>query len=133
MVPELSIPHSSCYLAWVEFSLNFRFLALDSVESLTIVSSCAQLQDKQDRKAAFKVAWMKLLEIFHTRKPSRSDEPQFLVLVLVGQQFHSKVLRTVINAVQELIYTCKHWHKKGGKRCHTTFHTQTSRDIVQIL
>ena len=73
---------------------NFQLLIVGFCRKFsTLVSECATLSDKQNRKAAFSVAWMKMLVNFQFGKPTQ--ERMIIERFLVGQQFSSEVVHAV--------------------------------------
>ena len=73
---------------------NFQLLIVGFCRKFsTLVSECATLSDKQNRKAAFSVAWMKMLVNFQVGKPTQ--ERMIIEHFLVGQQFSPEVVHAV--------------------------------------
>ena len=73
---------------------NFQLLIVGFCRKFsTLVSECATLSDKQNRKAAFSVAWMKMLVNFQVGKPTQ--ERMIIERFLVGQQFSPEVVHAV--------------------------------------
>ena len=73
---------------------NFQLLIVGFCRKFsTLVSKCDTLSDKQNRKAAFSVAWMKMLVNFQVRKPTQ--ERMIIERFLVGQQFSPEVVHAV--------------------------------------
>ena len=93
--------------------------------------------DSPHRKAAFSVAWMKMLANFHPGKSSQ--ERSIVERFLVGQQFDNEVVHAVVSLVQEMVYSCVHGHVQGRKMANTTSDTRASKmypeseETVQIL
>ena len=90
----------------------------------TLASDCSKLPDKQNRKAVFSAAWMKLLSNFRSGKSSQ--ERLIVERFLVGQHFNIEVVHAVISLVHELVYTCVHSHIQRRKLSDTTSDTRTS-------
>ena len=90
----------------------------------TLASDCSKLPDKQNRKAVFSAAWMKLLSNFRSGKSSQ--ERLIVERFLVGQHFDIEVVHAVISLVHELVYTCVHSHIQRRKLSDTTSDTRTS-------
>ena len=79
----------------------------------TLVRECSMLPDKPNRKAAFSVAWMKMLNNF---RPGRASQERSIVeRFLVGQQFNCKVVHRVVSLIHEMVYTCVHAHVQRRK------------------
>ena len=79
----------------------------------TLVRECAMLPDKPNRKAAFSVAWMKMLNNF---RPGRASQERSIVeRFLVGQQFNCEVVHRVVSLIHEMVYTCVHAHVQRRK------------------
>ena len=73
---------------------NFQLLIVGFCRKFsTLVSECATLSDKQNRKAAFSVAWMKMLVNFQVGKPTQ--ERMIIERFPVGQQFSPEVVHAV--------------------------------------
>ena len=105
---------------------NFQLLVAGFCRTFsTLASDCSKLPDKQNRKATFSAAWMKLLSNFRSGKSSQ--ERLIAERFLVGQQFNIEVVHAVISLVHELVYTCVHSHIQGRKMSNTTLDTRTSR------
>ena len=105
---------------------NFRLLIAGFCRKFsTLASDCSKLPDKQNRKAVFSAAWMKLLSNFRSGKSSQ----EWLIVkrFLVGRHFNIEVVHAVISLVHELVYTCVHSHIQGWKMSDTTLDTRTSR------
>ena len=90
----------------------------------TLASDCSKLPDKQNRKAVFSAAWMKLLSNFRSGKSSQ--ERLIVERFLVGQHFDIEVVHAVISLVHELVYTCVHSHIQRRKLSDATSDTRTS-------
>ena len=109
-----------------EQKANFQLLIAGFCRKFsTLVSECSKLPDKQNRKAAFSAAWMKLLSNFRSGK--LSQERLIVERFLVDQQFNIEVVHAVISLVHELVYTCVHSHIQGRKMSDATLDTRTSR------
>ena len=105
---------------------NFRLLIAGFCRKFsTLASDCSKLPDKQNRKAVFSAAWMKLLSNFRSGKSSQ--ERLIVERFLVGRHFNIEVVHAVISLVHELVYTCVHSHIQGWKMSDTTLDTRTSR------
>ena len=110
----------------VEQEANFRLLIAGFCRKFaTLASDCSKLPDKQNRKAVFSAAWMKLLSNFRSGKSSQ--ERLIVERFLVGQHFNIEMVHAVISLVHELVYTCVHSHIQGRKLSDTTLDTRTSR------
>ena len=59
--------------------------------------------DKNNRKAAFSVAWMKLLGNFIHGKSSQ--ERLIVERFLVGQRFEDELVHAVLSVLHEMVYT----------------------------
>ena len=91
----------------------------------TLVSQCSSLPDKQNRKAAFSVAWMKMLANFRLGKSSQ--ERSIVERFLVGQQFDNEVVHAVVSLVHEMVYSCVHGRVQGRKMSNTSSDTRASK------
>lgn len=92
---------------------NFQLLIVGfCCKFLMLVSECSLLADKPNRKAAFLVAWMKMLRNFQAGKGTqeRSIIKQFLVGQSEGQQFSPEVVHAVVSVIHELVYCTIHCH-----------------------
>ena len=91
---------------------NFRLLIAGFCRKFsTLASDCSKLPDKQNRKAVFSAAWMKLLSNFRSGKSSQ--ERLIVERFLVGRHFNIEVVHAVISLVHELVYTYVHSHIQG--------------------
>lgn len=114
------------HLLSVEQEANFRLLIAGfCCKFATLASDCSKLPAKQNRKAVFSAAWMKLLSNFRSGKSSQ--ERLIVERFLVGQHFNIEMVHAVISLVHELVYTCVHSHIQGRKLSDTTLDTRTSR------
>ena len=86
---------------------NFQLLILGFCRKFsTLVSECALLADKANKKAAFSVAWMKMLGNFQVGK--RTQERLILERFLVGQselQASPEVMHAVVSVIHEMVYS----------------------------
>ena len=98
---------------------NFQLLIVGFCRKFsTLVSECATLSDKQNRKAAFSVAWMKMLVNFQVGKPTQ--ERMIIERFLVGQQFSPEVVHAVVSVIHEMVYCTIHSHVQLRKSNSTS-------------
>ena len=90
-----------------EVNPNFQLLVVGFCRKFAmLVSDCFISPDKHNRKAAFSVAWMKILANF---QPGRSSQERLIVeRFLLGQQCDSEVVYAVVSLLHELVYTHVH-------------------------
>jgi len=102
---------------------NFQLLIIGFCRKFsTLVSECSLLADKPNRKAAFSVAWMKMLGNFQAGKGTqeRSIIERFLVGQSEGQQFSPEVVHAVLSVIHELVYCTIHCHIQLKKSTSTS-------------
>ena len=101
---------------------NFQLLIIGFCRRFsTLVSECSLLTDKPNRKAAFSVAWMKMLANFQTEKATQ--ERSIMERFLVGQserQFSPEVVHAVLSVIHEMVYFTIHSHVQRKKSLSTT-------------
>ena len=108
--------------------LNFQLLTVGFCRKFsTLVSECSLLPDKPNRKAAFSVAWMKVLGNFQSGKGTqeRSIIERFLVGQSEGQQFSPEVVHAVLSVIHEPVYCTIHCHIQL-KKSTSTFELRNS-------
>lgn len=90
-----------------EVNPNFQLLVVGFCRKFAmLVSDCSISPDKHNRKAAFSVAWMKMLANF---QPGGSSQERLIVeRFLLGQQCDSEVVYAVVSLLHELVYTHVH-------------------------
>ena len=81
--------------------------------------------DKKNRKAAFSVAWMKLLGNFIHGKSSQ--ERLIVERFLVGQRFEDELVHAVLSVLHEMVYTKLRSHIQSRKSPTGTSETFASR------
>lgn len=102
---------------------NFQLLIVGFCRKFsTLVSECYLLPDKPNRKAAFSVAWMKMLGNFQAGKDTqeRLIIKRFLVGQSQGQQFSPEVVHAVVSVIHELVYCTIHSHVQVKKSISTS-------------
>ena len=83
---------------------NFQLMILGFCRKFSsLVDECAKLPDKKNRKAAFSVAWMKMLANFTCGKPTQ--ERSVVERFSVGQQFADELVHGVFSVLHEMVYT----------------------------
>ena len=102
---------------------NFQLLILGFCPKFSaLLSECSLLTDKANRKAAFSVAWMKMLRNFQPRKATqeRSVIERFLVGQSEGQQFSPEVVHALLSVIHEMVYFTIHSHIQQKKSISTS-------------
>ena len=102
---------------------NFQLLIVGFCRKFsTLVSECYLLADKPNGKAAFSVAWMKLLGNFQAGKSTqeRLIVERFLEGQSEGQQFSPEVVHAVISVIHELVYSTIQSHIQLKKSTSTS-------------
>ncbi|KAJ7374192.1 hypothetical protein OS493_007265 [Desmophyllum pertusum] len=104
---------------------NFQLLLVGFCRKFsTLASECFALPDKANRKAAFSVAWMKLLSNF---QPGKAIQQRSIIeRFLVGQQFDAEVVHAVVSVVHEMVYHIIHAQIQS-KKSATTSEARTSK------
>ena len=98
---------------------NFQLLIVGFCRKFsTLVSECSLLTDKKNRKAAFSVAWMKMLGNFQAGKTFQ--ERMIIERFLVGQQFSPEVVHAVVSVIHEMVYCTIHSHIQQKKSISTS-------------
>ena len=102
---------------------NFQLLIVGFCRKFsTLVSECHLLADKPNRKAAFSVAWMRMLGNFQAGKDTqeRLIIERFLAGQSEGQQFSPEVVHAVVSVIHELVYCTIHSHIQLKKSTSTS-------------